>query len=98
VSANNAHMKIDLGTLRLGAHLRGPMVISLEEGEFLRLEEPQGVEVLCESGRLWITGESNPADTWLRPGEAAHLEGPGLTLIEAVHLTKLRIGRVAAAA
>jgi hypothetical protein len=86
-------MKIDLGTLRLGANLRGPMVISLEAGEFLRLEEQDGIEVRCESGRLWITGESRPEDVWLKSGETASLGGPGLTLIEAMDLTRLRIGR-----
>lgn len=86
-------MKIDLGTLRVGARLRGPLVISLEAGEFLRLEEPQGVEVRCESGRLWITAEDDPRDVWLRDGEAAILPRGGLTLIEAVDLTRVRIGR-----
>ncbi len=87
-------MRIDLGTLRVGANLHGPLVISLEPGEFLRLEKPEGVEVRCESGRLWITGEEdNARDLWLRDGEAAMLPGKGLTLIEAVDLAKVRIGR-----
>ena len=86
-------MTLDLGTLRLGAHLRGPIVISLEPGEFLRLEDQPRVQLRCEEGRLWITGEQDPADLWLRPGDAALLGGPGLTLIEAVCATRLRIGR-----
>ena len=86
-------MRIDLGTLRLGAHLSGPMVISLEAGEFLRLEEQEGIEVRCEAGRLWITDETSSRDVWLRDGEGAVLEGGGLTLVEAVDFTRLRIGR-----
>ena len=86
-------MKIDLGTLRLGAHLRGAMVISLEPGEFLRLEDEARVALRCEEGRLWVTGEKDRADVWLRNGEDAVLGGPGLTLIEAVCATRLRIGR-----
>ena len=95
-------MKIDLGTLRLGANLRGAgvpsgagsdIVISLEPGEFLRLEDGSGVALRCEEGRLWITGEKDPADLWLDGGDHALLGGPGLTLIEAVCATRLRIGR-----
>ncbi len=86
-------MRIDLGTLKLGAHLRGPMVLSLEPGEFLRLEEQAGVRVSCESGRLWITEPSRAEDLWLTPGEHARLESSELTLVEAVHATTLRIER-----
>ena len=86
-------MKIDMGTLRLGAHLRGAIVISLEPGEFLRLEDQARVALRCEEGRLWVTGEKHPADVWLGNGEDAVLGGPGLTLIEAVCATRLRIGR-----
>jgi len=87
-------MRIDLGTLKLGAHLRGPMVISLEAGEFLRLEDQERVEVRCEAGKLWITRESHPGGVWLGGGESARLEGRGLTLVEAMGATRLRIGRV----
>ena len=96
-------MRIDLGTLRLGAHLRGGVpsgagcdtVISLEAGEFLRLEDQDRVEVRCEAGRLWITRENDPGDLWLARGEAARLDGRGLTLVEAMGATRVRIGRVA---
>lgn len=89
-------MKVDLGTLRLGALLKGPMVISLESGEFLRLEPGEDVEVRCASGRLWITREEDPADVWLEGGERALVDPRGLTLIEAVGVTQLSIGRPAA--
>ena len=98
-------MKIDLGTLRLGALLRGPgvpsgagfnIVISLEAGEFLRLESGEGVQVRCEAGRLWITREEDAEDVWLRDGESALVDARGLTLIEAVNLTTPSIGRPAA--
>ena len=89
-------MRIDLGTLRLGALLRGSMVISLEAGEFLRLEPGGDVEVRCDSGRLWITREDDATDLWLRGGEAARVDPRGLTLVEAVGLTKVSIGRAPA--
>ena len=87
-------MKIDLGTLKLGAHLRGPMVLSLEAGEFLRFEEQRGVRVLCEAGRLWVTESERGEDTWLEGGQDARFESEGLTLVEAVQPTRLRIERV----
>ena len=89
-------MTIDLGTLRLGALLKGAIVISLESGELLRLEPGGDVEVRCASGRLWITREEDPADMWLEGGERALVDPRGLTLIEAVGLTQLSIGRPAA--
>ena len=92
---NAGPMTIDLGTLRLGALLKGAIVISLESGEFLRLEPGGDVEVRCASGRLWITREQDPADVWLEGGERARVNPRGLTLIEAVGLTQLSIGRPA---
>ena len=89
-------MRIDLGTLRLGALVKGPIVISLESGEFLRLAPGDDVQVRCASGRLWITREADPADTWLKGGESARVDPRGLTLIEAVGLTTVSIGRAAA--
>ena len=89
-------MRIDLGTLKLGAHLRGPMVLSLEPGEFLRFEEQDGVRVRVESGRLWVTESARGDDVWLEDGQDARFGAEGLTLIEAVRATTLRIERAAA--
>jgi hypothetical protein len=83
---------IDLGTLRLGALLRAPIVISLEAGELLRIESDRGIDVRCESGKLWITREEDPRDLWLRQGESAQVDPRGLTLVEAVGITRLRLG------
>jgi hypothetical protein len=89
-------VKIDLGTLRLGAHLRGPMVLSLEQGEFLRFEQQQGVRVRVESGRLWVTESARGEDIWLGDGEHARFDTDGLTLVEATRPTTLRIERLPA--
>ena len=89
-------MKVDLGTLKLGAHLRGPMVLSLEEGEFLRFEQQAGVRVRVESGRLWVTESDRGDDVWLEGGEHARFDADGLTLVEAVRPTTLRIERIPA--
>jgi hypothetical protein len=71
------------------------MVISLEAGEFLRLEPGDEVDVRCRAGKLWITREEDREDVWLRGGESARVDAKGLTLIEAVGLTTLSIGRAA---
>jgi len=83
---------VDLGTLRLGALLGAPIVISLEAGELLRLESDRGIDVRCESGKIWITREEDPRDLWLRKGESALVAPRGLTLVEAVGITRLRLG------
>ena len=93
-------MRFDLGTLRLGARLKGAaappgapfhIVFSLEAGEFLRLEPGEEVEVRCQAGRLWITREDALEDLWLSGGEAAIVDPAGLTLVEAVGQTHLSI-------
>ena len=65
--------------------------LALEAGELLRLDSPRGVEVVCESGRLWITEEKQRGDFWLREGERLRLEGSGVALLEADRPTRLRI-------
>lgn len=65
--------------------------LALEAGELLRLDRPRGVEVVCESGRLWITQETQIRDIWLRGGERLRLEGRGLALLEADIPTKVSI-------
>jgi hypothetical protein len=67
--------------------------LDLDAGELLRLEEPRGVEVVCESGRLWITQEAQSRDIWLRAGESYLLESCGLALLEAERPTRLRLNR-----
>jgi hypothetical protein len=89
-------VRIDLGTLKLGAHLKGPMVLSLEAGEFLRFEQQNGVRLRCETGRLWVTEAARGEDVWLEDGQAARFGADGLTLVEAIRPTTLRIERIAA--
>ena len=65
--------------------------LALETGEVLRLDSPRGVEVECESGRLWITEEARGRDIWLNGGERLRLDSRGLALLEAHGPTKVRI-------
>lgn len=65
--------------------------LALDKGELLRLEAPHGVEVVCESGRLWITEEAHSRDVWLRAGESFLLRSCGLAILEADRPTRVRL-------
>jgi hypothetical protein len=67
--------------------------VRLAAGELLTLEQPRGVEVMVEAGRLWITEESRSEDIWLEPGQRACLAGDGLAVIEAMNASRVCIGR-----
>jgi hypothetical protein len=65
--------------------------LALARGEVLRLDAARGVDVACESGRVWITQERCARDVWLSPGESVHLHGRGLALLEADQAAHVRI-------
>jgi hypothetical protein len=77
--------------------VRQALRLALARGELLRLEGTGGVDVAVESGRVWITEEESSRDTWLAAGQSAHLEGRGLTLVEATERTHIRIAELGAA-
>ncbi len=62
-------------------------------GELVSLEQPRGVEVSVEAGRLWITEEARREDIWLGPGQRACLAGDGLAVIEAMNASRVCIDR-----
>ena len=68
-----------------------PRELSLQAGEVLRVESPRGLEVVCDSGHLWITEEAQPDDVWLGPGQRVRLVGHGLAVLEAKGDARLRI-------
>jgi len=67
--------------------------LDLAQGELLRLESADGVEVAVDEGRVWLTEEANERDVWLGAGQRARLSGRGLALVEAVRDARIRIGR-----
>ena len=67
--------------------------LDLAQGELLRLESADGVEVAVDEGRVWLTEEANGRDVWLSTGQRARLSGRGLALVEAVRHARIRIGR-----
>ena len=72
-----------------------PYDVALAPGEVLRLEGPRGLQVVCQSGHLWITEEAQPDDVWLAAGQRVRLVGNGLALLEAKGAARLRIERSA---
>jgi hypothetical protein len=70
--------------------------LALGAGELARLESAAGLEVACESGRVWITEECHASDVWLDAGQRVRLHGEGLALIEATRRSRVRIERLPA--
>ena len=68
-------------------------LVRLAQGELLRLDAFRGIDVSCESGRVWITQERCLRDVWLTAGESVHLHGRGLALLEADRHAHVRIAR-----
>ena len=66
---------------------------ALARGALLRLDAARGVEISVDSGRVWITRESDPRDLWLTAGESVHLAGGGLALLEADRQAHVRIAQ-----
>jgi hypothetical protein len=67
------------------------MELTLAAGETLRLPAPRGLELLCQSGHLWITEEAQPDDVWLAAGQRVRLVGEGLAVVEAKGPARLRV-------
>jgi hypothetical protein len=65
--------------------------LNLAAGEVLRLDDAEGVEVACDSGRVWITEERGRDDVWLRAGQSVRLARRGLAIMEATQAARIRI-------
>jgi hypothetical protein len=65
--------------------------LRLAAGEILRLDDPEGVEVACDAGRVWITEERGLDDVWLRAGQSVRLARRGLAVMEATQAARVRI-------
>jgi Protein of unknown function (DUF2917) len=65
--------------------------MNLPAGQLLRLEDAQGVEVACDSGRVWITEERSLDDVWLGAGQSVRLARAGLAILEATQAARIRL-------
>jgi Protein of unknown function (DUF2917) len=65
--------------------------VNLIAGQVMRLDNPAGVEVACETGRVWITEERGLDDFWLQAGDRVRLTRHGLAIVEATQSARVRI-------
>jgi Protein of unknown function (DUF2917) len=59
------------------------MMIELQRGSFLRLNQGAGSTLTAHRGSVWITEEQSRRDVILRPGQSFTLRRSGLALVEA---------------
>ena len=64
--------------------------VRLGAGEVMCLDNAEGVEVLCDAGRVWITEERGLDDVWLRAGQSVRLARRGLAVLEATQAARVR--------
>ena len=69
------------------------IVIALERGEALSLQDAQGFRIVPERGTVWVTQERLDTDDIVGPGERLALGMPGRTVVEALSATIVRIAR-----
>jgi hypothetical protein len=72
--------------------------ISLEAEQSLRIESRNDVEIVCLSGRLWVTQPGDARDLFVAPGEPLRLVPSGLTLVTAMVPTVLHARELPAVA
>src|SRR5262245_44201920 len=59
--------------------------VRLAAGQELQLHEAAGWTVVCASGAVWITQESDVRDIFLNAGEGFALDRAGLAIVRACH-------------
>lgn len=68
------------------------MVLRLNNKDFLRLHGARGVAIEIVDGRVWITEDGRPRDSFLAAGGRYQVGGDGLVLVEAeTNETDLRL-------
>jgi hypothetical protein len=65
--------------------------VCLPSGHGLSLTDAAGVELTSVTGRVWLTMEGDQRDIDLQPGVAYTIERDGLTLVNAVDTSLLRV-------
>ncbi|NRR28736.1 DUF2917 domain-containing protein [Oxalobacteraceae bacterium] len=65
----------------------------LSDTQPLRLTHALGRLIECLSGTAWITVQGQSTDFFLRAGQVFEIPGDGLTLIEAVGASRIRVSQ-----
>jgi hypothetical protein len=61
-----------------------PALRQMQTDEFWQLKGRQGRDILCRSGKVWITEEGKAEDYILSAGESFHASGKGLVVVQAL--------------
>lgn len=72
----------------MNTELRQPLT-HLPAGSMLHLCDGRGRAVMVFEGQVWITQDNDPRDFVLGAGESFSIDREGLTLVEALHDSKL---------
>ena len=70
--------------------LRYPLT-DLTAGSMLRLDDVQGRAIVVFEGRVWITQEGDLRDVVVDGGQSFSVDRQGLTLVQALHPSKLMV-------
>jgi len=70
--------------------LRYPLT-ELAAGSMLRLTNVRGRAIVVFEGRVWITQEGDLRDVVVNGGQSFSVDQPGLTLVQALHPSKVMV-------
>jgi hypothetical protein len=65
----------------------------LRRGQLLRVPDGRGSLVLCLSGTVWLTQDSDPRDIVLEAGDAVRIERDGLSIVSALSDASIVLSR-----
>jgi uncharacterized protein YjiS (DUF1127 family) len=74
------------------------MVLQLTFNDFLRLRGAQGAAIEVLDGKVWITEDGRPNDSFLEPGRSYRVAGPGLVVVGAettAHFARVQVRKPA---
>ncbi|HVE51566.1 MAG TPA: DUF2917 domain-containing protein [Casimicrobiaceae bacterium] len=71
-------------------------LLTLDDGDLLKLEDARGTTLRVHSGGVWLTQDGDQRDIMLSAGDAWTIERPGVTLAMARGATTLRVGEASA--
>lgn len=79
-------MKLQLGNTEL----------LLPKNGLLRLERARGLRIRCMAGRIWVTIAGRFDDVFLGEGESMDVLHSGVTLLEALHASRIALDHAGA--
>ncbi|MCZ7562600.1 MAG: DUF2917 domain-containing protein [Burkholderiales bacterium] len=72
------------------------LLIDIERGKIVPVEEPRGMRIVCTRGEVWITQHRCTEDVILGPGQSFRSTAPGAVLVQALRTASLTLHAPAA--